>query len=551
MPTFDELSSQSAYPITHSQRKDGAILTAIRVPIDDVRLDRWGWILTLSHKDGSYNQDDIATLQDNSGQRYPKVYTITELLHYIEKWGCDNWETGYNSNGNRIHFSRITTPLNTDLLQREMLQETLEDIRNYQEEQTKVLNEEIASQNQTVAEAVFSQLTPHFTNIYGKQNQLSIFTEESRRQLDITSERLTTLIEQITEKTQEQNSLLKVKIESLLTQIPTAITQEVTSKFNDLVDNIDEQFDATDQESKKQSDMISERLTRLIEQITEKTQEQNSLLKVEIESLSTQIPTAITQEVTSKFNDLVDNIGTQLDATDQELKIQLSQIQSKTSRTIEDCLTPLIENSQKQLEVIDKEIKASLAQQSDQIKYLQDQIKKVLELTDLKLEDTDKTEDEDLAATANRLAKQPTTRIARIAASQLTIGNRYYDNVNEQSKRSFEIARRLSLIGGIVFIVTITIVIVAEALHITHDSALLPLGTIISVITELMAGLNLIYDKATKQFVRFHLFLDRIIRSSIAHAMIEEIKDPDRKQAAIEKVITELLEDDDHLKKQN
>jgi len=33
--------------------------------------------------------------------------------------------------------------------------------------------------------------------------------------------------------------------------------------------------------------------------------------------------------------------------------------------------------------------------------------------------------------------------------------------------------------------------------------------------------------------------------------MIEEIKDPDRKQAAIEKVITELLEDDDHLKKQN
>jgi|SRR6266496_1902167 len=481
MPTFDELSSQSAYPITHSQRKDGAILTAIRVPIDDVRLDRWGWILTLSHKDGSYNQDDIATLQDNSGQRYPKVYTITELLHYIEKWGCDNWETGYNSNGNRIHFSRITTPLNTDLLQREMLQETLEDIRNYQEEQTKVLNEEIASQNQTVAEAVFSQLTPHFTNIYGKQNQLSIFTEESRRQLDITSERLTTLIEQITEKTQEQNSLLKVKIESLLTQIPTAITQEVTSKFNDLVDNI----------------------------------------------------------------------GTQLDATDQELKIQLSQIQSKTSRTIEDCLTPLIENSQKQLEVIDKEIKASLAQQSDQIKYLQDQIKKVLELTDLKLEDTDKTEDEDLAATANRLAKQPTTRIARIAASQLTIGNRYYDNVNEQSKRSFEIARRLSLIGGIVFIVTITIVIVAEALHITHDSALLPLGTIISVITELMAGLNLIYDKATKQFVRFHLFLDRIIRSSIAHAMIEEIKDPDRKQAAIEKVITELLEDDDHLKKQN
>src|SRR6266496_5831918 len=125
MPTFDELSSQSAYPITHSQRKDGAILTAIKVPIDDVRLERWGWILTLSHKDGSYNQDDIATLQDNNGQRYPKIYTPIEIYNYTEKWGCNFWEVGYNSNGNKIHSTRITTPLNADMLQKEMLQETL------------------------------------------------------------------------------------------------------------------------------------------------------------------------------------------------------------------------------------------------------------------------------------------------------------------------------------------------------------------------------------------------------------------------------------------
>jgi|SRR6266496_41867 len=331
MPAFNELSLQSTYPITHSQRKDGAILTAIKVPIDDVRLERWGWILTLSHKDGSYNQDDIATLQDNSGQRYPKVYTSTELLHYIEKWGCDNWETGYNSNKDRIHLNRITVPLNTDLLQREMLQETVEEIRNYQEEQTKIFSEEIALHNQIIAEAVFSQLTPHFTNIYGKQNQLFTFIEESKKRLDSINERFTIL--------------------------------------------------------------------------TEQTTEQQNALRTEIESLSKQISTVITP----KIDDLVANIDTQFDATDQEIKIQLSQIQS------------------------------------DQIKYLQNQIKKVLELTDLRLDDTDKAEDEDLAATANRIAKQPTTRIARIAASQLTIGNKYYDNVNEQSKRSFEIARRLSL----------------------------------------------------------------------------------------------------------
>ncbi len=248
-----------------------------------------------------------------------------------------------------------------------MLQETVEEIRNYQEEQTKIFSEEIALHNQIIAEAVFSQLTPHFTNIYGKQNQLFTFIEESKKRLDSINERFTIL--------------------------------------------------------------------------TEQTTEQQNALRTEIESLSKQISTVITP----KIDDLVANIDTQFDATDQEIKIQLSQIQSRTSKTFEDGLIPFIESSQKQLEVIDKEIKASLTQQSDQIKYLQNQIKKVLELTDLRLDDTDKAEDEDLAATANRIAKQPTTRIARIAASQLTIGNKYYDNVNEQSKRSFEIARRLSL----------------------------------------------------------------------------------------------------------
>src|SRR6266487_457418 len=105
-----------------------------------------------------------------------------------------------------------------------------------------------------------------------------------------------------------------------------------------------------------------------------------------------------------------------------------------------------------------------------------------------------------------------------------------------------------SLVGGIVFIITIIVIIIADAFHITHDAALLPLGAIISGITELMAGLNFLYDKASKQFGRFHLFIDRIIRYSIAHAMTEEIKDPGQKQLNIEKIITELLENDSRIK---
>ncbi len=282
---------------------------------------------------------------------------------------------------------------------------------------------------------------------------------------------------------------------------------------------------------------------------------------------------------------IINNTNEQLETIDNELKMQMGLIQSKTEKTIKDQLTPLtfsffeqfknfsenvteqieqrnttlvknftdhfqmIENDhQEYLKRMIEEIKKGTDRQEEQIKFLQDQLKKVLELTDLDPEDTVESGKDDLVSIANKVAKQPTTRIARIATSQFTIGNKYYDNVNEQSKRSFEVSRRLSFIGGIIFIITISVVILTEAFHITHDPLLFPIGATVSGITELIAGINVLHDRSTKQFVRFHLFLDRMLRSSIAHAMSEDINDNGKKQEAIEKIIDDLLKFDDRIK---
>jgi hypothetical protein len=122
--------------------------------------------------------------------------------------------------------------------------------------------------------------------------------------------------------------------------------------------------------------------------------------------------------------------------------------------------------------------------------------------------------------------------------NQLSIGKKYYDNVNEQSQRSFKIAMTLSIVGGIIFLTTFVLIVVLEALHITHDPRLLIIGSVVSSGIELLAGLNVIYDKATEQFKRFHMFLDRIMRFSIAHAMCEDIKNDDAKR---EDSITEIV----------
>jgi hypothetical protein len=92
VPGLNDLLSS---PMIHTTRRDGALLTAIRVPVDDLRLNRFGWMLYVSHSDDSTYQDDIETLMDRSGQRFPKVYKLDELKAYAEKWECSDWQLGY------------------------------------------------------------------------------------------------------------------------------------------------------------------------------------------------------------------------------------------------------------------------------------------------------------------------------------------------------------------------------------------------------------------------------------------------------------------------
>jgi hypothetical protein len=55
------ISNPKAIVIQSVRRKDQAIVTATRVPLGDIRLEEWGWILTVSHKI-NHDQDGLEEL---------------------------------------------------------------------------------------------------------------------------------------------------------------------------------------------------------------------------------------------------------------------------------------------------------------------------------------------------------------------------------------------------------------------------------------------------------------------------------------------------------
>lgn len=69
-----------------------------------------------------------------------------------------------------------------------------------------------------------------------------------------------------------------------------------------------------------------------------------------------------------------------------------------------------------------------------------------------------------------------------------------------------------------------------------------------SCIVETVAGLSFLYNKASDQFARFHLYLDRNTRASIAHTMCGGIKDEAKKQEMIISIIQDIMKSSQELK---
>lgn len=461
MAKFEDIALGS-YPVVHAPRKDGAVLIATRVPLGDVRLQGWGWILALSNQSDP-TQNDIDTLTDRSGKRYPKVYYLQDVLNYAERWDCSDWEEGYQDDGNIPFLSKSNGVPGSELVRGSTLQQTLTELQASQEEQLEAFQNQLLTQ----LEAISTEVGVNNTKI-GEELGNITFNSHNR------------LLEQF-----------RIAFEGTSKQLDTLSTETTSTR---------------------------QALEMALNQIVLQSQKMHEDTNGDIEALRNDVREQSLLEQ--------DTIRTGFDQTRQD-SVNSSETVKEGLQIGFDTLT------------------IHLAALQENVGKIWDAVNPIIDID----ADVTKTDNNDIAFTAANAAKKATSRIERMAANLTALSSSYYKNANEQSKRSFELARTISLIGGLILVVSIIAVFVSLFLQLGEATLILNgIGALIAAVVEGIAGLNLVYDKATKQFTRSQLFLDRIQRSSMAYAIAENMPEEAAKQQTIGKIALDLLRTDDQMK---
>jgi uncharacterized protein YjbI with pentapeptide repeats len=118
-----------------------------------------------------------------------------------------------------------------------------------------------------------------------------------------------------------------------------------------------------------------------------------------------------------------------------------------------------------------------------------------------------------------QIAQANPANIQEVAATQLPIGNRYYESVLQQSQRSFQAALVLSIIGTLLIFAAIIFLFFRQPPNISYVS--LAGGVVLDVI----GGLNFyLYGRASALLVTFQPPLDRIGRFLLANSVCENLE---------------------------
>lgn len=131
-----------------------------------------------------------------------------------------------------------------------------------------------------------------------------------------------------------------------------------------------------------------------------------------------------------------------------------------------------------------------------------------------------------ISASLVRLTNAESSDVQTIATTQIQMLTAYYDEVLNQSKRSFTWALIAAGIGLFFFLAAVTLVVVSFPQN----------GAVVSVVagglTEVIAGINFIlYGRTSSQLADFQGRLDRTQRYLLANSMTEKLDGDARQQA--------------------
>lgn len=269
MPTFEELSQHTSYPVLHTQRNDGIIIVATRIPLTDVRLQQWGWILSQAYKVEQPSQNGSEDLTDSGGKRYSKIYNFADMQHYIEQWGCKEWEVGYFALG-RTTNSRVTMRLEDKIVQEDTFKETIENLKKIQEKQANLLFNSINQQEKSSKEdfnnlfnGIVASLAEMHQEILGahadQRKYIDNFIQSASNIFGKTQDDNATLISFQTH-IEQLNETLKSVEHNIITKLQTTVFPEIGNQLTQIQATILEKIDHQPHLSEQN---LSEHLTKL------------------------------------------------------------------------------------------------------------------------------------------------------------------------------------------------------------------------------------------------------------------------------------------------
>lgn len=351
MPTFEELSQRTTYPVLHTQRNDGVIIVATRVPLTDVRLQQWGWILSQAYKVEHTSQDEFDGLIDGAGKRYSKIHSLADMQYYIEKWKCQDWEVGYFAIG-RATDNRVTVRLEDKIVQEDTFKNSIESLKIFQEKQTYALLHAISQQEKSfqgpfenLSNGVDASLTKMHQEILSayadQQEHLGEFVQNAFDNFDKAQSNDVALISLQT-KVEQLNEALKIVENSVALKVQTTVIEEIVDQVTQLKTLI---LGKIEQQPQLSEHDLSEHFNKL----DQKQLDQLETLMVAMEEV---------QKCIGEIKDILVPIDID-DANTNNVDDAIKKL-SKSAKTLsEKYVTSLINTNSKYHNTVDKQVKDS------------------------------------------------------------------------------------------------------------------------------------------------------------------------------------------------
>jgi hypothetical protein len=241
MPTFEELSQQTSYPVLHTRRNDGVVIVATRVPLTDVRLQQWGWVLSQAYKVEQPSQDGFEGLIDSTGKRYSKIYTLIDMQHYIEQWGCKEWEVGYFAIG-RATDKRVTIRLEDKIVQEDTFKNSIDDLKKLQEKQLNYVLNSIIQQEKNLLQGNLRDISTLLADSLAEGAQLNYTNQQ--KMIEDTIQKFSHIIDDIQDNPkllefiQRQIDELKASLQAMEVNVKKSGIEPLLNSISDSSDRI-------------------------------------------------------------------------------------------------------------------------------------------------------------------------------------------------------------------------------------------------------------------------------------------------------------------------